>query len=184
MTPSEFTTYLNSLPYDKFCQDIECINWVGHSRSHVTWDLMKDMFDWKDKSVVDLGGFHGYYCFKIEQAGAQHVACFDKSTAVLNTTGIIREMSNSSICLHEWSMGEPVSSSYDIALLISVLYFAKDREEVIKNIHCKYLLCDVGDDDLEVINKYYIVRQHKVSWGKEVRNGIGNLMLCERKNYV
>jgi SAM-dependent methyltransferase len=182
MTPQQFKEHLDTLPYDKFCQDIEYCNLIGHSKSHITWDLMRDMFPWEGKHVADLGCFHGYYCFKAEQEGAI-VTGFDRAPIVLATASKLRDLYNSKVLFTEWSGGMVVPKQYDIALLLSVLYFFPDREKAIQNIKCKYLLCDVGNEDFDLIKKYYRIMRHKKSWGIGERSGIGNLMLCERKDY-
>ena len=171
------------LPYDYLCQDIEPLDIVGHSQSYRTWNLMKDMYNWKGKNVADLGCFHGYYCFKIEQMGASNVVGYDRSPMVLTTTQDIRDIQKSNIHLVQWELGQPVSKAHDIALLISVLYFAKNEEQAIQNIQCKYLLCDVTTEEVPLIEKYYYIWDRKVSWGAEQRKGIGHIMLCERKHY-
>lgn len=180
MTPELFKLHFNALPYDKLCQDIEYIGLIGHSKSHLTWEKMRDMYDWNNKKIADLGCFHGYYCFKAEQEGAI-VTGFDQAQSILDTANLLKHSYGSKVMFTKWKGGEIIPPTYDIALLLSVLYFFPNQELAIKNIQCKHLLCDVADNSLELIKKYYTIKEHKISWGIGQRNGIGNLMLCERK---
>ena len=183
MNKEQLKRFIYSQAYDTNCQDIEILNRIGHSMSYLTWDLIKDIYDWKNKNIVDLGCFHGYYCFKIEQLGG-NVAGFDRSPIILSVASSIRDILHSNVRFNQWELEQPVSKAYDIALLISVLRYANNKHLTIQNIGCKYLLCDVADDEVPIIEKYYTVLKRKESWGKDKRNGIGNIMLCERKNYV
>jgi len=181
MTKEEFLSYFNILSYDILCQDIEYIDLIGHSKSHITWNKIKDLIDWKGKKVADLGCFHGYYCFKAEEAGAI-VTGFERAQIIINTANKLKEAYDSKVEFVKWEAPETIPATYDVAMLLSVLYFFPDKEKAIQNIHCKYLICDVGDDDLDLIKKYYNIINHQESWGIGKRNGIGNLMLCERKS--
>ena len=183
MTKEELKLNIEKLSYDYLCQDIEALDIVGHSKSHITWDLMKDMFDWNGKKVADLGCFHGYYSFKVEQAGALDVTGFDRSPNILAVTQDIRDLQKSCINLKQWELGQEVSDYYDIALLLCVLRYAPDKDLAIRNIKCQYLLCDVDDPEIQVVGKHFVILKRKTSWGISQRNGIGNLMLCERKHY-
>ena len=71
MEKENFKKYLDTLSYDKYYQDIECINFIGYTKSSKTWDNIKDLVDWKDKKVADLGCFHGYFSFKSAKTSAK-----------------------------------------------------------------------------------------------------------------
>mgnify|MGYP001434234478 CR=1 FL=1 len=180
MTQAQFKVYLDSLPYDKYCQDIEYLNFIGHSKSHITWNLIKDFIDWKNKKVADLGCFHGYYCFKIEELGGQATG-FDKAPIVLETARKLNNIYNKNVSFVEWSGGELISSYYDVSLLISVLYRFDNKEKSLDNIKSRYLICDIEPKEVYIIKNFYNILDKKESWGKETRRGIGEILFCERK---
>ncbi|MFH0806009.1 MAG: radical SAM protein [Patescibacteria group bacterium] len=57
MTKEEFLEHLNKQTYDKKYGDIECVSYSGYSKSHLTWENIKDLVVWKDRSVSELGCF-------------------------------------------------------------------------------------------------------------------------------
>lgn len=91
-----FKGYLNSIKYDKLYQDIEVINFEGYSKSKGSWERIKDLVNWKDKSVIVLGSNHGYFSFKIEEQGAE-VLGLDCHKGVLETAKFINWLSNHSV---------------------------------------------------------------------------------------
>ena len=52
MDKQQLKEFLYKLPYDYLCQDIEAIDLIGHSKSHKTWELMKDMYGWYGARVL------------------------------------------------------------------------------------------------------------------------------------
>ena len=182
MTPQLFKERLDAMKYDKYCQDIEYIDFIGHTKSHITWALIKDMFDWKGKKVVDLGCFHGYYCFKVEQEGGI-VTGFDRAPMILRTASVLRDAYNSKVIFQEWSAGEVVPKMYDIALLMIMSYNLPNRRELLENIKCRYVLFEVTTHELPLIYEYYNIIKEKKS-PKITPEGEWYLLLGERKDYV
>ena len=181
MIKEEFKVYLDSLNYDKYWQDIEYIDFIGRSRSYQTWELMRDMYNWKGKQVVDIGCFHGYYCFKAEQLGAI-VMGLDRSPEILTTANILKKEYNSSVDFKLWNAGFMVPGYFDIALLMVISYGLPNAEETIKNINCKNVLFDVADYELPLIEKYYHIIEKKAVINRESTSGNWSIILGERKS--
>jgi len=182
MTLAEFKSYFNALPYDKFYQDVELIGLKGHGKSEATWNLMKDMYDWKSKRVIDLGCFHGYFCFKAEKEGAI-VTGVDRAPNILYTTGLIRDLYKSNLVTGTWNAGDIVPALYDIALLMCMSYNLSNAEETLMNIKTKHVLFDVAEYEIPLIQKYYTIMKHKKS-PKITPHGSWHVILGERNDYI
>jgi len=157
-----FKDYIDSLSYDKFYQDIECINFKGYSKSWQTWDNIKDLIDWKDKSVIDLGCFHGYFSFKAEQAGAIGIIGLEKNDIILETANKIKHMFRSKAIFQKWEGGESTPQA-DVALVLNMLHHTKDKEKTLQNINAKFAIFEIEKSQIELIKKYYTIIKEVVS---------------------
>lgn len=146
--------HLDSCKYDKTYQDIECIDFVGYSQSFKTWEAIKGLIDWKDKTVADLGCFHGYFSFKIAQNGGRVVA-MDRSSEVLETTEMLNGIYGNIIQTKPWVGGEEVPDTFDVALCLNVLHHFGDEEKALKNIKSKWVVFEVKYDQRFLIAQYF-----------------------------
>jgi 2-polyprenyl-3-methyl-5-hydroxy-6-metoxy-1,4-benzoquinol methylase len=160
-----FKRHLDACTYDKKYQDIEYIDFIGYSSSYKTWDAIKDLIDWKDKRVADLGCFHGYFSFKIARLGGKVVA-MDRAPEVLATTDILNEVYGNIIETRRWVGGELVSSDFDVALCLNVLHHFGDEEKALKNIKSKWAIFEVKYDQRFLISQYFMairkIQSHRV----------------------
>jgi 2-polyprenyl-3-methyl-5-hydroxy-6-metoxy-1,4-benzoquinol methylase len=145
--------HIKAQTYDKWYQDIECIDHVGYARSFMTWDNIKDLVDWKDKYVCDVGCFHGYFCFKAEQAGAKRVWGIDKNEQALYTTRKIAEAINSK-CTFAQSTANELITICDILLCLNVFHHISNQEDFLKNIDAKQIIFEIDKEDLPKIEEY------------------------------
>jgi len=171
--------YIDSLEYDKYYQDIECVGYKGYSESSKVWAIIKDLVDWKGKTVIDCGCFHGYFCLKIREAGADKVYGLDRSTIVLETSKLIKKIVRVSdtegIEYKRWTGGEPTPTA-DVALVLNMLHHT-DQEKTLQNINAKTIIFEINQDQRELVDKYYTTIQELKS-EKEKRI----ILLTERKN--
>jgi 2-polyprenyl-3-methyl-5-hydroxy-6-metoxy-1,4-benzoquinol methylase len=152
-----FKDYLDTFDtkiHDKFYQDIECIDFIGYSKSSETWKRIKDLVDWKNKTVIDLGCYHGYFSFKAEQAGATNIIGLEKWEGVLDTTNMIKHMLHSNVIFQIWDAGE-VTPIADVALVLNILHHAKDPEQTLQNINAKVAIFEVEKSQIDLIKKYF-----------------------------
>ena len=150
-----FKIYLDGLPYDKYYQDIECINFIGYSKSFETWERIKDLIDWKDKTVLDLGCFHGYFSLKVEKAGAKEVIGLDYSIQASDTARLIANFYNSKIEYKFWTGGDSTPKA-DVALVLNMLHHTKERE-TLKNINTEYAIFEINIPQKELILEYFTI---------------------------
>jgi len=159
MDRDTFKKYLDTRTYDKTYQDIEYIDFIGYSQSFKTWNAIKDLIDWKEKRVADLGCFHGYFSFIIARHGAKVVG-MDRSPEVLETTEILNNVYGNIITTKVWVGGEPVSGDFDVALCLNVLHHFGDEEKALQNIKSKWAIFEVKYDQRFLIAQYFdIIRK-------------------------
>lgn len=113
--------------YDTYYQDIEILKMIGYSRSLLTWKRLKNITTWAGKTVLDVGCFHGYFSFKIEESGALKVIGLEKSGTVLKTTRLLAEIIGSQAEFHEWTGGDDYPDC-DTILFLNVIHHFGDRE--------------------------------------------------------
>ena len=178
--------YLNYQTYDKYYQDIECIDFIGYSKSYISWENIKSLIevesslqllDWKNKIVVDLGPFHGYFCFKIEKEGAKEVFGLEKYDDVLTMTSLIKKINGSRVTFKQWNSGESIPKC-DIVLCMNVLHHFTQQDEVLKEISqkCSQVIFEINKTQIYLIKKYFIIDKEVVSHRE------GRVMLLCHKN--
>ena len=154
MDREEFKKYLDKQTYDKTYQDIEYIDFKGYSESYKTWDAIKDLIEWKDKTVADLGCFHGYFSFLIARHGGKVVG-MDRSPEVLETTEILNRCYGNIIQTKQWVGGDPVGEEFDVALVLNVMHHFADQEKALQNIKAKWVIFEVKYDQRFLIAQYF-----------------------------
>lgn len=146
---------LDNLSYDKYYQDIEVLGFEGYSKSFETWDRISGLgVDLTNKSVCDLGCFHGYFSFKAEQAGAQKVVGLDQSPEIVGYSNKIKDVLNSNVEFCIWRGGEPTPRC-DVALVLNMLHHCADIRATLANIDCEYAIFEVNEDQLQTIGEYF-----------------------------
>ena len=130
----EFRAHLAKQTYDKLYQDIQPISMIGYSKSFLSWNNIKNLIDWKGLSIVDLGCFHGYFCFRAEDAGAAKATGLDAAEVVLNTTRFIAKLENSTVTeFHQWHDGDPIPAA-DVTLCLNALHHFSNPLGCLKDI--------------------------------------------------
>jgi adenylate kinase family enzyme len=150
----DYLDSFNPKKFDKFYQDIECIDFIGYSKSYKTWENIKDLVEWKNKSVIDLGCYHGYFSFKADQAGALKVIGLEMHDSVLHITKLIKHINSSKAEFEVWGCGQPTPKA-DIALVLNVLHHATDVEETLKNINTKIAIFEIERTQIDLIKKHF-----------------------------
>ena len=171
MDKEEFKSYLDKQTYDKYYQDIEHIGFKGYSESSKTWENIKNLIDWNNKSIIDLGCFHGYFCFKAEQAGATVVWGLEGhptyGNQILETVNLIKEMNGSKVNFICWDVNaDEVGPECDIALCLNCLHHFPDQEKVLSGLKCKWIICEINNDQIELVKKYFTIIKRILSHRK------------------
>lgn len=148
---------LDSLSYDKYYQDIDCLDFKGYSKSSESWAKILDLgVVWSEKTVCDLGCFHGYFAFKIEQMGANRVYGLDQSNLILDFSEKLKSFAKSSVEFRLWRGGE-TTPECDIALVLNMLHHCPDQRKALENIRCKSAVFEVKDSQIPLISEYFEV---------------------------
>lgn len=159
MNKQDFIAYLKSQTYDKLYQDINPISMIGYSKSFKTWNRIKNIFDWNGKSVIDIGCFHGYFCFRAEEAGASSVLGLDRCVPALDTARKIAKLEQSKYTsFMEWNEEDDIPIG-DIALLLNVLHHFEDPLSVLRKIKSKYLIFEgYSEQDIAIRDQFRIIK--------------------------
>lgn len=145
--------HLAQQTYDKNYQDIEVMDFKGYSDSIQTWENIKDIIKWKGKKVVDLGTFHGYFAFKIEDEGGEVVG-LDNCQPALKTSRLINEARGGHVEFRFWTGGQAVPKA-DITLGLNVLHHFADKDLSLSKIKNPIAIFEINRPDRVVIEKYF-----------------------------
>ncbi len=154
--------HLEAQTYDRYYQDIEALGIHGYVHTSKTWDNIADLVDWKDKSVVEMGCFHGYFCFQVEQRGASPVTGLDHSEAVLRTTRMIAELQGSRARFLLWKGGE-ATPVCDVALCLNMLHHCNDPHLTLQNMRCRWAVFEIKPEYAALVEKYFKVTTRRAS---------------------
>lgn len=142
--------------YDVGYQDIEVLGSVGYSESYRTWENIKSLVEWEDKTVVDLGCFHGYFSFKAEDCGGI-VQGLDRSATALETARMINDIRGGNVVFGEWVGGDDIPRC-DVILCLNSLHHFGDRElqeKVVSKTDCETAIFELNRDQISVVQKYF-----------------------------
>jgi len=181
-TPYILEHYINNLPYTQLrtFQDIECIKYEGFSKSWKTWETIKSFVDWKDKTIVDIGPFHGYFSFKAEQAGAKKVYGLEIDPDILETVNIIKKIIVSNVEFSLWGGTTPTPQA-DIALILNVFHHVKDKELLLQNIKANTVIFEVKKAQLELVQKYFNIIKEVESHRVDLDTNLHRFVLLGEK---
>ena len=155
-----FLSDLDKKPHDKYYQDIELPSGMvipGYSKSHITWERLNQLIDFKDKDVLDIGCFHGFICFKAEEAGARNITGVELNEHAVETVRQIAWFKKSRARFYQ---GDIVSLKtdhvYDIVLTLNMLHHVKDIDQALQNLFNagKQIVLEIPVTQEEIITRY------------------------------
>lgn len=160
--------------HDRKYQDIEVLNLVGYTQSHQTWERIRDLVEWKEKRVLDLGCFHGYFCFKVEDAGGI-VEGLDRSRPVLDVAAMINDLRGGRVAFREWVAGDDLPEC-DVVLCLNVLHHFENPEKAISKMRCRQAVFEINEDNRPLVEKYFAV-------GRDIPSHRANrrILLCDAR---
>jgi len=119
----------------------------NHKDCEDTWARIKSCVDFKDKTVLDLGCYYGFFSFRAEEHGARKVIGFDIA-GIPEITNKLAKLKNSGVRFYEVDLDNiNYEEAPDIIFLLNVLHhtnaplhilnqvFSKARETVV--IECE-----------------------------------------------
>jgi SAM-dependent methyltransferase len=126
------------------------------------------MVYWEGLRVLDIGCFHGYFCFKVLEAGAKNVVGIDKRSDVLATTRLIAEEIKAYNCdfftLTANQLGDFAKDKYDVVLVMNVFHHIADQDAFFNSFHSEQpFIMEIDKEDLTKVQKHCIIIQEKPS---------------------
>lgn len=126
-----FTTLLHEAQHDRYYHDISLpsgVNIKGYSNDEGTWRRLSSLVDFKGKSVVDFGPFHGFMSFKAEEAGAKYVLGVEKHKDATKIAQHISWLKKSKVLFVEGDMQTfKLNEKFDIALVLNMLHYLPNQ---------------------------------------------------------
>lgn len=133
-----FISDLEDMPHDKYYQDIDLPSGLkikGYSDSEKTWERISSLIDFKDKKIIEFGNFHGFFEFKIEQAGGKRIVGVEKSEDALKVARKVAWIKNSrAVFLSGDIQYFKPKERFDIALVLNMLHHVPDQEKALENV--------------------------------------------------
>lgn len=167
---------LDAQTYDKYYQDIECLDFEGYDKSLPSWVKIVDdlKVDFVGKSVCDLGSFHGFYAIKAKNQGASNVIGLDRFEDVLEMARNIARSSGVDVAFELWKGGEPTPEC-DLALVLNMLHHCEDQVETLKNLNCTEAVFEINSDQMDLILKHFHI--HKIVQGRSYAHRPSRLLV-------
>lgn len=156
-------------------QDIEILGRIGYTESFRTWDGIRNLVDWKGKRVLDLGCFHGYFCFKVEDAGGI-VKGLDRSRPVLDVAEMINGLRGGRVAFREWVAGGELPEC-DVILCLNVLHHFEDPEKALSRMRCRQAVFEINEGNRPLVEKHFDVLREVPSHRPNRR-----IFLCLRRD--
>lgn len=176
--------HLAKQTYDKYYQDIECLGHVGYAQSWKSWDNIKDLVKWHGKTVLDIGTFHGYFCFKALEAGAKDVIGIDKNPDVIATTKMINAELGTSASFFNNTANSMLPSA-DIILVLNVFHHIQEQDKFFESFpKGQQFIMEIDKEDLTKVEKHCIINVQKLSHRPSAYTGdVPNrlVLLAEKK---
>lgn len=133
-----FYSNLDKMPHDKYYEDIELpsgLTILGYTQGYKSWRRLQHLINFKNKSVLDIGCFHGYFSFKAEEAGARSVIGIDICKSATEVASQIAILKNSKAYFYCSSLADfKPNCTYDIVLALNVLHHIKDINQALEDI--------------------------------------------------
>ena len=152
---TDLQSHLDTLTYDKGYQNIDVLNITGYDNSYPTLEKIKSLpITFEQKTVCDLGCFHGYFSIHAKKMGASSVIGLDRYAQVLETSRLIASCEGVDVSFQEWVGGE-LTPTCDIALVLNMLHHCDDQNLTLQNIQCTRAIFEVNQDQLTRIDSVF-----------------------------
>ena len=107
----------------------------GYKDCERSWSQIRPLIEWKDKTVMDIGCFWGYFAFEIKKEGAKEVMGTDIREDALDTARKIRHMKRVNVMFMKHDIEEDaIDKKYDVILLLNTLHHLRSPFHVLKKI--------------------------------------------------
>ena len=136
----------------------------GFTKSHVSWASIQQLgVSFFNRTVCDIGCFHGYFSFQIERCGASKVVGYEpndeareeamkiKSATGFNTELIDREFGGDGFFDREFDVGVALNMLHWVREKVGLEQYKKTIDEL-----CQYCIClvvEVNPEDFDIIKE-------------------------------
>lgn len=167
-TEQQILDLVNSTSGDPKYQSIEYggkVIFSGYSVSEKTWENIKLFgIDFANKNVCEVGSYNGYFCFKIEEEGAETIVGYDNNPKALKVSSQIAELRNSKCKFEYCNLGKDMGliSNVDIILALNMLhhvFFQHGQEALEKTLEklfssCQKLIVEINQDQYDLLTVF------------------------------
>ena len=117
-------------------------NYYEYRFPEKSWEKVKNKINWKDKIVMDVGCYYGWFLFAVLDAGAKKAIGVDlnkyqnpmKQKEYIKMFDLIREKNNPKIQLIEGDWMNIKAPEVDIILCMNAAYYFSNIPEGIKKL--------------------------------------------------
>lgn len=167
----------NGTNYDVKYQVIETFfgrygGYAGYANE--TWNGIRDLIDWKDKTVADIGMLNGYYSFKIKDKRAKKVEGFDLFKQACNTCEKIMKLN----CYDNMEFKQfdankdTLENEYDVILMLNMLHHLDNADFALRQAFSKgkNVILEVQFEGFtpKVQEGYKRMENNTKGWNKEI----------------
>lgn len=142
--------------YDALYQDIPEINLKGYSESAKSWDQISKLLNFQEKSICEIGPFHGYFFSRAVEAGATGGYGIERHKLAIGMARLLRDYHRLPIDYIQADAGE-YSWPYpvDICLLLNVFHHVEGQSHLLEEIkkNSSTLVAEINLDDHPVIRR-------------------------------
>jgi len=138
----EVASFLQNIPnqqYDKFYQTITLpcgLKIEGYAGSEKTWEKIKDLVDFKDKSVLEIGCFHGYFLHQIADLSPKRITGYESHPLVFDNAKKIATFKGLFDIEFELFDADKdvIKEKFDIILLLNILHHLKNPDFILDQV--------------------------------------------------
>lgn len=145
----------NSETYTPFYQTVE-VNGLriikGIFNSHLSWEnIMRLKPDFAGKSVADLGTMHGYFSFKVEEAGGVDVIGLELNPSSVEVARAVAASRNSSCTFDICDIETSELPKRDVYLAMNMLHWVKNLDGFLERLSgaANELIMEIGDTQIK-----------------------------------
>ena len=147
----------NSETYTPFYQTIEVDGQrivKGIFNSHLSWEnILRLNPDFKGKSVADLGAMHGYFSFKVEEAGGVDVLGLELNPSSVEVARAVAASRNSACTFDICNVESDELPKRDVYLAMNMLHWVKDLNAFLDKLSgaANELIMEIGDTQIKAV---------------------------------
>ena len=165
----------NETHYDSKYQDMEFLHGIKYTGyagyATDTWRGIKDLIDWKDKIVADIGCLNGYYSFKIKDMRAKQVDGFDLFQQACDSCYKIKELNcYDNMGFFQFDANkDKLECNYDVILLLNMLHHLNNPGNILGEAfkNGENVIMETQFDNFNIQKGKERMRKNTTDWDKQ-----------------